>query len=105
MAAYTNSLPVDSYDGVVKGIFNGTSKDVAMEWADNAKDRMAQTAARYKAPQATLKAATEHLAYDCVARHQKDRARIMYGTVSSINRINMLNFFPGDHFTTQPPTR
>ncbi|OJJ89635.1 uncharacterized protein ASPGLDRAFT_21717 [Aspergillus glaucus CBS 516.65] len=72
MAAYPKSPSANLHQGVVNGI--------TQKWADNAKGRMAimhyATMGRGAGP-ISLKAATEHLSYNCVTRLGKDRARIM----------------------------
>lgn len=90
MAAYPKSPSANLHQGVVNGI--------TRKWADNARGRMAimhyATMGRGTGP-ITLKAATEHLSYNCVTRLGKDRARIMYDTIPSMIGSNMLNFFQG----------
>lgn len=87
MAGYPNSLPADVFDGVVK--------DVSISWSPGAEDKLAGDSIRLKGNPVTIKAASEHLAYNCVTRLGKKSGRIMYDTVSSIIRSNMLNYFQG----------
>ena len=60
MAAYPNSLPADMFDGDVK--------NVNISWIPGAKDGLADNAIELKGDPVTIKAVSEHSAYNCVTR-------------------------------------